>query len=182
MPNATPIAANFLLGYQAGQTTLVVSPGNDERRELNRTIRELLVATGQVSGQGQDHSILVAKDLTKAEMKFARNYSEGDVIHFSRADKRQGIAAGAHLSVESINRQANTLTLRGPGRARIRSITGAVERRPSLSMGRPHAGGGDRLQFRIHDRANHIANGEFATITELDDRPRQIALRQSART
>jgi hypothetical protein len=30
------IAEHFLLGHQAGQTTLVVSPGNDERRISNR--------------------------------------------------------------------------------------------------------------------------------------------------
>ena len=35
------IAANFLIGHQAGQSTLVVSPGNDERRELNHHSRDL---------------------------------------------------------------------------------------------------------------------------------------------
>jgi ATP-dependent exoDNAse (exonuclease V) alpha subunit len=56
------IAANFLLGHQAGQTTLVVSPGNDERRALNQTIRATLVAHGHVERQGQEHTILVARD------------------------------------------------------------------------------------------------------------------------
>ena len=43
---------------------------------------------------------------------------------------------------------------------------------------------GDRLQFRIHDKSNKVANGEFATITELGqtqvklrfDHKRELAL------
>ena len=161
------IAANFLLGHQARQTTLVVSPGNDERRALNRTIRELLVARGQVSGHGQEHSILAAKDLTKAAMAYARNYSEGDMIHFSRGDKRQGIKADTLLSVESINRQANTLALRGPGGQRSEASPARWKGVQVYQWEDRTLAVGDRLQFRIHDRANHIANGEFASITGL---------------
>ena len=46
------IAEDYLRSYQAGQRTLVVSPANEERRELNRTIRELLVERGQVGRDG----------------------------------------------------------------------------------------------------------------------------------
>jgi conjugative relaxase-like TrwC/TraI family protein len=162
------IAANFLLGHQVGQTTMVVSPGNDERRALNQTIRATLVAYGHVATNAQDHSILVAKDLTGAQMRYARNYAEGDVIHFSTADKRQGIQAGAHRSVESVNRQANTLTLRGPGEHRIEAAPMRWKGTQVYTWEDRQLAVGDRLQFRIPDKRRHIANGEFATIIELD--------------
>jgi ATP-dependent exoDNAse (exonuclease V) alpha subunit len=163
------IAANFLLGHQAGQTTLVVSPGNDERRELNQAIRGLLAANGYVVSKGQNHAILVARDLTKAELTYSRNYAEGDVVHFTRNDIRQGIARDSYLNVESVNRQANTLTMR-------RADGGRLEVSPARWKGAQvyqwedrTIAVGDRIQFRIHDKANHIANGEFATITGLKD-------------
>jgi hypothetical protein len=45
---------------------LVVSRGNDERREPNDGIRKLLVAQGHVNANGREHAILVNRDLTKA--------------------------------------------------------------------------------------------------------------------
>jgi conjugative relaxase-like TrwC/TraI family protein len=163
------IAANFLMGYHAGQTTLVVSPGNDERKQLNQTIREVLVANGVVAAQGQDHSILVAKDMTKAAMAYARNYAEGDVVHFAKTNKRQGIQRDTYLTVEAVNRQANTLTLRPRD-------GGQIELSPARWTGvqiyqweERRLAAGDRIQFRIHDKQHRIANGEFATITQLKD-------------
>jgi hypothetical protein len=106
------IAANFLHGHEGGQNTLVVSPVNDERRALNLTIRELLVAHGHVAANGRQHEILVAKDLTRAQMRYARNYTEGDVVHFSRNHPRRGIAWDSCLTVTAVNRAGNSLTLR----------------------------------------------------------------------
>jgi conjugative relaxase-like TrwC/TraI family protein len=162
------IAANFLIGHQAGHTTLVVSPGNDERRELNRTIRATLVSHGRVEAQGQEHTILVARDMTKPEMQFARNYAEGDVVHFSKAIKREGIEAGAHLSVESVNRHANTLTLRSQGKHRIEASPARWKGTQVYQWEDRTLAVGDRIQFRIPDKARNIANGEFATITRID--------------
>ena len=163
------IAENFLLSHQAGQTTLVVSPGNDERKQVNQTIRELLVANGQVSAQGQDHSILVARDLTKADMTYARNYTAGDVVHFAKANKRQGIERNSYLTVETVNRQANTLALRTKEGCLTELSPARWNGVQVYQWEHRVLAAGDRVQFRIHDTANRIANGEFATITELKD-------------
>jgi ATP-dependent exoDNAse (exonuclease V) alpha subunit len=169
------IAANFLAGHQAGHSTLVVSPGNDERRALNQAIRQTLVDHGQVSSQGRDHPILVAEDLTKAQIKFARNYSAGQVLHFTRAHKRQGIERDSYLTVEAVNRQGNTLTLRGPGGSRIEASAARWTDTQVYHRETRTLASGDRLQFRIHDKAHKIANGEFATITALTDK--QVSLK-----
>jgi conjugative relaxase-like TrwC/TraI family protein len=161
------IAANFLLGHQAGHQTLVVSPGNDERRKLNQTIRNLLVERGHIQQSCREHSILVARDLTQAQMHYARNYAESDVVHFNRAHKRQNIARDSYLTVTAVNRAANTLTLLTSdgshvevSPARWRGVQVYTWEERTLAVG-------DRLQFRIHDKQNHIAYGEFATITAL---------------
>jgi ATP-dependent exoDNAse (exonuclease V) alpha subunit len=67
------IAEDYLRSYWAGQRTLVVSSANEERRELNRTIRELLVERGQVGREGLDLPILTNLDLTRAQRAHARH-------------------------------------------------------------------------------------------------------------
>jgi hypothetical protein len=53
------IALDFLRAHEAGQKTLVVSPGNDERQALNEQIRKILVENGHVQNRSLDHTILV---------------------------------------------------------------------------------------------------------------------------
>jgi hypothetical protein len=93
------IAADYLRGHEAGQATLVVSPGNDERRTLNEEIRKLLVEHGHVAAQGCQHGILVRRDLTPAQLRYAQHYQEGEVIHFDRAHKKRGIDKDSYLTV-----------------------------------------------------------------------------------
>jgi len=179
IPNATAryqqIAAAYLQAHEAGQKTLVVSPGNDERRALNQEIRNLLMAQGHVATLGREHSVLVARDLTQAQMRYARNYAEGDVVHFSRAQPRQGVAKDSYLTVAAVNRAANSLTLRASNGApfeispaRWKGIQVYIWEQRTLAVG-------DRLQFRTHDKTNRVANGEFATIAELGHK--QVKLR-----
>jgi hypothetical protein len=159
-----------LRGHEAGQRTLVVSPGNDERRALNEEIRSLLIARGHVSEQGREHAILVRRDLTRPQLAHARNYQEGDVLHFGRGSKRLGLDRDAYAPIESIDRKRNSLTLRSfegtqielnPGRWRSIEVYRWEHR--TLAVG-------DRLQFRAPDKALNVANGEFATVVGLDDK------------
>ena len=161
------IAANFLRGHEAGQNTLVVSPGNDERRALNQTIRELLVAHGHVATNGRQHEILVAKDLTRAQMRYACNYAEGDVVHFSRSHPRQGITRDNYFTITAVNRAGNSLTLRSSTGGQIESSPARWQAVQAYTREQRTLAAGDRLQFRIHDKSNKVANGEFATISEL---------------
>jgi ATP-dependent exoDNAse (exonuclease V) alpha subunit len=161
------IAVNFLRGHEAGQNTLVVSPGNDERRALNQTIRELLVAHGHVATNGRQHEILVAKDLTRAQMRYARNYVEGDVVHFSRSHSRQGISKDNYLTVTTVNRAGNSLTLRTSAGGQIESSPARWQGVQAYIREQRTLAAGDRLQFRIHDKLNKVTNGEFAIISEL---------------
>ena len=163
------IAADYLRGHQAGRQTLVVSPGNDERRELNRTIRENLIEHGYVGQHSHQHTILVPRrEMTKAKISHARYYDAGDVIHFDRAHKRQGIAKDAYLSVQNVDRKAQLLTLQY---ANGRTIEASPARWKGVQVYRPEEreiAVGDRIQQRIHDRKHDLANNAFATVTRLD--------------
>ena len=117
--------------------------------------------------QGHQHGILVRRDLTPAQLRYAQNYQEGEVIHFNRAHKKQGVAKDSYLTVAAVNRAGNSLTLRaGDGRqlemnpAKWKGVQVYTWEHRELAIG-------DRLQFRIHDKNHKVANGEFATVIEL---------------
>jgi conjugative relaxase-like TrwC/TraI family protein len=162
------IALDCLRAHAAGQQTLVISPGNDERQALNQEIRKLLIEKGHVQNRGCDHTILVRRDLTRAQLAHARNYQQGDVLLFSRGSKKRGIAKGANLSVENVDAKRNALTLRmGDGTrttlnpARWRGVEVFHPETRAIALG-------DRIQFRAPQRSLKVANGEFATIIALD--------------
>jgi hypothetical protein len=119
-----------------------------------------------VAAQGRQHGILVRRDLTPAQLR-CEHYQEGEVIHFDRAHKKRGIDKDSYLTVATVNRAGNSLTLRaGDGRqlemtpARWKGVQVYTWEHRELTIG-------DRLQFRIHDKKHRVANGEFATIIEL---------------
>jgi hypothetical protein len=160
------IAAEYLDAYEAKQHCLVVSPGNDERRALNQAIRSTLVAHGHVAGHGQEHQILISRDMTPAQLQHARSYHEGDVVYFSRGSKKQAIPKRAYLTVAAVNDE--NLTLRSengrliqfdPTRWKGLSVYSSETRTIAV---------GDRLQWREPDNRRRIANGQYATVQKLD--------------
>src|SRR5229473_1902721 len=101
------IAREYLAAHDSGERVLVVSPANDERRELNRTIRAELIARGHVDPLGQEHTILVSRNISGAQRAIAYNYEEGDLIRFTRGSKQFAIPRGAYGRVEAVDRVAH---------------------------------------------------------------------------
>jgi ATP-dependent exoDNAse (exonuclease V) alpha subunit len=89
------------------------------------------------------------------------------VVHFSTRNKWLGIRKGSYHTVEAIDRERNSLTLRSawrqrrinPGRWHGIQVYSAEERTIAV---------GDRLQFRTHDITNEVANGALATFSKLN--------------
>jgi hypothetical protein len=185
VPDATAryqrIAADYLRGHEAGQTTLVVSPGNDERRALNQAIRKLLVEQGHVAAQGRPHGILVRRDLTPAQLRYAQHYQQGEIIHFNRAHKKQGIDKDSYLTIATVNRAGNSLTLLAGDDRQLQVSPAKWKGVQVYAWEHRELATGDRLQFRIHDKRNKVANGEFATVIELGSEQAKTSFRQSAR-
>jgi conjugative relaxase-like TrwC/TraI family protein len=164
------IARDYLGAHESSERVLVVSPANDERRELNRTIRAELIARGHVDPLGQAHTILVGRNLSGAQRAIAYNYEPGDVIRFTRGSKQFAIPKRSYGRVEAIDRDANVLTVNTGGGRRVeynpvRLFGVEVFREEQRILAR-----GDRIQFRAPDRALGVANGDFATIKAVDTR------------
>ena len=67
------------------EKTLVVSPDNASRREINEAIHRAMQSEGKVSNDEQRVHVLYARqDVTGADRQHAQNYEKGDVLRYSK--------------------------------------------------------------------------------------------------
>jgi conjugative relaxase-like TrwC/TraI family protein len=168
------IAADYLDAYEAGQRALVISPANEERRALNQTIRSKLVEHKYVNSIGREHGILLPRDMTDAEQRNAASYHEGEVLYFRRGSKRQGIPQATYLTVTAVNQ--DTLTLDVENGRRLEFDPKSLKGVQAYTAETRTIAVGDRLQWREPDNKRRIANGEYATVTKLDNHQIEVRL------
>jgi len=145
--------------------TLVISPDNASRVELNQAIRAELRERGGVRGPDTEFTVLVARsELNSEDRKWAAQYQAGDVLQYTRGSKEIGVGPLGYATVRAVDEQANRLTVeRQDGQQvsydpkRLSGITAYRE------VARPFAEG-DRLQFTTNDRELGISNRQLATV------------------
>lgn len=156
--------------------TLVISPGNRERYELNLLIHRELQREGIVSRNDQQTTVYVARpDMTGPERTFANSYRPfDDIIRYNSASKVHNVKAGDHARVIDTDHETNRITVRFlNGRkltynpTRLSGVSVYYEAERAFAEG-------DRLQIRAPFREKRIANGELGTITKIE--PNQIRL------
>jgi len=162
------IAAEYVTAHGLRKRVLVVSPANEERRELNAAIRAALKQAGLIRGPETEQTILVGRDFTRQQRGRAYNYEAGDVIRFTRGSRRHALERDTYATVENVDRGRHRLTVKTfDGRAVEyfpSRLTGVAVFRPEQRAFSP----GDRIQFRAPDRTLGVANGEFATIVAIN--------------
>ena len=150
---------------ESPQNTLIVSPDNSSRRELNLAVRQELKATGAVAPEDCNFRVLIQRqDMTGAERSWASHYEIGDVVRYARGSKAIGIDAAAYASVVAINPSANELTVSkaNGGLAtydarRLKGVSVYQEIQREFAVG-------DRIQFTAPDKSLGVANRDMAAI------------------
>jgi conjugative relaxase-like TrwC/TraI family protein len=150
---------------ESPENTLIVSPDNASRRELNVAVRQELKANGSLAPEDHTLRVLVQRqDMTGAERSWASHYEINDVVRYTRGSKAIGIEAAAYASVVAINPAANQLTVQkaneelatyDPRRLTGVSVYREIEREFSA---------GDRIQFTAPDKSLGVANRDLAAI------------------
>jgi conjugative relaxase-like TrwC/TraI family protein len=149
--------------------TLVVSPDNHSRMEINERIHTELQSRGIVSSdEHRIRTFVPRQDLTGADRTWAERYEVGDVLRYSRASKETGIGKGEYAQVKSIDAPANRLTVElQDGTAR----TYDPRRQQGVSVFREELRNfseGDRVQFTAPANDLKVANRELGTIGSID--------------
>ena len=166
IPNAEERVRTIAKSYvESPENTLIVSPDNASRRELNVAVRQELKANGSLAPEDHTFRVLVQRqDMTGAERSWASQYEINDVVRYTRGSKTIGIEAAAYASVVAINPAANLLTVEkanhelatyDPRRLTGVSVYQEIEREFSV---------GDRIQFTAPDKSLGVANRDMAAI------------------
>jgi hypothetical protein len=151
------------------ERTLVVSPDNASRREINEAIHRRMQNEGKVSNNEQRVHVLYARqDVTGADRQHAQNYERGDVLRYSKGSKPLGIKPGEYARVSHIDRESNTLTVKRNGGEELsydpRRLQGVTVYRDSERK----FAQGDRVQLTAPYHEQKLANRELATIEQID--------------
>jgi conjugative relaxase-like TrwC/TraI family protein len=151
--------------------TLVVSPDNQSRRELNRLIHQALQEQGQV--QREEHALRVLEprqDLTGADRAWAEQYQTGDILRYSRGSKVLAIKAGEYATVIQADGKQNLSTVE---RQDGEQLTYDPRRLQGVSVYRDaqrEFAEGDRVQFTAPSRELNVANRELGTVAQVDSK------------
>jgi conjugative relaxase-like TrwC/TraI family protein len=150
------------------ESTLVVSPDNRSRTEINKAIHVELQGRGLVGKE--EHTIqalLPRQDLTGPERTWAERYNVGDVLRYARTSKETGIEKGEYARVKEIDARKNLLTVvRADGTERTynpsrqQGVSVYREEPRSLSVD-------DRIQFTAPANDLKVANRELGTIESI---------------
>jgi len=151
------------------QGTLVISPDNQSRMEINQTIHREMQIRGQVDHREHGMRVLVARqEITGADRQWAAQYKPGDVVRYTKGSKAVGIKPGEYAQVERANEKDNLVTVKRENDEqvsynprRLQGVTLYREAEREFSKG-------DRVQFTAPNREQHIANRELGTIDKLD--------------
>ena len=148
--------------------TLVVSPDNRSRSEINQRIHDEMQSRGLVNRQEHSVRTLVPRqEMTGADRSWAQQYQIDDILRYSRTSKETGIVKGEYSRVLAVNAQANTLTVvRGNGEQTSydprRQVGVSVYREDEKRFSV-----GDRIQFTAPSQELKIANRDLGTVESI---------------
>ena len=155
---------------KASEKTLVVSPDNRSRMEINSRIHRELQQRGVVGKVEYPVQTLVQRqELTGAARTWAEKYEVGDVLRYSRGSKETGIQKGEYARVVGVDAAHNQITvalLDGRQQSydprRQQGVSVYREEQRAFSVG-------DRIQFSAPDNQLKIANRELATVERISN-------------
>lgn len=150
---------------ESPEKTLIVSPDNASRRDLNIAVRQELKAQGTLAPEDHPFRVLVQRqEMTGAERRWASGYEIGDIVRYARGSKGLGIEAGTYGTVVGVNAPANFLSVeQSAGNVvaydprRLAGVNVYREAVHDFSVG-------DRIQFTSPDKSLGVANRDLAMI------------------
>jgi conjugative relaxase-like TrwC/TraI family protein len=153
---------------ESPERTLIVSPDNVSRRELNIAVREELKARGTLAQEDHQFKVLVQRqEMTGAERRWASGYEIGDAVRYARGSKAAGIEAGTYGVVVGSNPSANLLSVEQPSGnvatydpRRLTGVNVFREVAHDFSVG-------DKIQFTSPDKSLGVANRDLALIDSI---------------
>jgi len=151
------------------ERTLIVSPDNASRRDINEAVHLELQQRGRIVREDHPSRVLIQRsEMTGADRAWASRYQVGDVLRYQRGSAEIGLQAGSYASIIATDPKENTVTVRKQNGeeatynpARLRGIDAYAEVERNFSVG-------DRIQFTAPNRELHVANRALGTVEQIE--------------
>ena len=151
------------------KNTLVVSPDNASRRDINDAVRAEFQSSGALSKDNHTMTVLTQRsELTSADRNWAALYQPADVLYYTRGSSELGLERGTYATVISTDPKANQLTVK---REDGQHVTYDPKRLHGIAAYREIArdfAEGDRLQFTVSKPDMDIKNRDLGTLERID--------------
>ena len=145
--------------------TIVVSPDNASRRQINEAVRSQLQALGTVASEDHAMRVLAPRsDMTGADRTWAARYALDDVLYYPRGSQNIGIEKQSYTKVIATQPKENLLTVQkedgvtvtySPARLYGVNVYRELEREFAV---------GDRLGFTAPSKYLGVANRDLGTV------------------
>jgi conjugative relaxase-like TrwC/TraI family protein len=147
------------------EKTLIVSPDNASRREINQAVRTELEARGVLGKENVRFPVLVARnEMRGADRAWAAKYNPGDTLHYMRGSKQVGVGKHSYATVVATDPKSNMLTVeRADGQhvsydpKRLRGVDVYTDMPREFSTG-------DRIQFIQNNKDLDVHNRDLGRI------------------
>jgi conjugative relaxase-like TrwC/TraI family protein len=151
------------------ERTLIVSPDNASRRDINEAVHLELQQRGRIVREDHPSRVLIQRsEMTGADRAWASRYQVGDVLRYQRGSAEIGLQAGSYASIIATDPKENMVTVRKQNGeeatynpARLRGIDAYAEVERNFSVG-------DRIQFTAPNRELHVANRALGTVEQIE--------------
>ncbi|MGH9434959.1 MAG: ATP-dependent DNA helicase [Terriglobia bacterium] len=148
--------------------TLIVSPDNVSRLDINQAVRAELQSVGTVDHIEHTIRVLTPRsDMTGADRAWAAHYNVQDIIYYQRGSRELGIEPKTYAQVIAVHPKENLLTVeRQTGEqvtydpSRLRGINAYREIERAFAVG-------DRLQFTAPNKHLQVANRDLGIIEHI---------------
>ena len=178
IPNGHDRIAAIAKDYAAHpENTIIVSPDNRSRQQINEAVRVELRIRGTLAQDDQIFRTLSHRsDMTGADRTWAARYNVGEVLQYTTGSKTEGIDRDSFATVRSVDARANTITVdldTGSSATydprRLRGVNVFREAEKEFATG-------DRLQFTAPNKTLGVANRDLGSVVNLEEGKMSVRL------
>jgi hypothetical protein len=165
------------------EKTLIVSPDNASRRDINQAVRIELQASGALGKENVSFPVLVARnDMSGADRAWAARYTPGDTVRYIRGSQQLGLGKNTYATVVVTDPANNLVTVaRADGQhvaydpQRLRGVNVYTNLPAEFSTG-------DRIQFTHNNKDLDVHNRDRGRIEAIDNDNRLTVRMDDGRT
>ncbi len=167
----------YMEARQAGSEVLLVAERRDDRSALNNMVRDRLIERGEVQAEGMQTSILIGKDMVRAEARMAHSYQAGDVVEFGRSYKSLDTTKGERLTVQDVDYKRGLVNLQNDAGEQVQWNPSKLTKAQAYSKEQVELAQGDKVVWTKNDHINGRRNGQLADVVAVDRQDKTATIR-----